>query len=87
MHRFDTFARHRVSFSIQKVMSRRILLMVLGWTLQGKEVWIKNTRQLEIQRLPGMNDAKIGIYFESCKYFGEYLKSEPFSYGKQAKDT
>lgn len=28
----------------------------------------KNTRQLGIQRLPGMNAAKIGIYFELCKY-------------------
>jgi hypothetical protein len=33
----------------------------------------KNTRQLEIQRLPGMNAAKIGIISESCKYFAMYF--------------
>ena len=33
----------------------------------------KNTRQLEIQRLPRMNAAKIGIISESCKYFAMYF--------------
>ena len=33
----------------------------------------KNTRQLEIQRLPGMNAAKIGIISESCKYFAMFF--------------
>ena len=33
----------------------------------------KNTRQLEIQRLPGMNAAKIGIISESCKYFAIFF--------------
>jgi len=33
----------------------------------------KNTRQLEFQRLPGMNAAKIGIISESCKYFALFF--------------
>lgn len=33
----------------------------------------KNTRQLEIQRLPGMNTANLGIISKSCKYFAMYF--------------
>jgi hypothetical protein len=33
----------------------------------------KNTLQLEIQRLPGMNAVKLGIISESCKYFAMYF--------------
>ena len=33
----------------------------------------KNTRQLEIQRLPGMNIASLGIISKSCKYFAIYF--------------
>ena len=34
---------------------------------RGTIVYIKNTRQLEIQRLPGMNGAKVGIIPNLCK--------------------
>ena len=33
----------------------------------------QNTRQLEIQRLPGMNTANLGIISKSCKYFAMYF--------------
>jgi len=34
----------------------------------------KQTRQLENQRLPGINNAKIGIFSEFCKYFETFLQ-------------